>query len=304
MKKVVRLLFSVSLAAAAVSCQEKENAGGGGKTTPAVIEVTSLSLDREELTLYTSDTLTIHATVLPENAEDKTVLWASSNRGVADVNDGLVTAYREGTAVITAKAGKRVSSCLVIVLKSLIHVESISLNKLQTTVEQGCSDTLTVTLSPADTDFPQVSWSSSDETVAVVSDGVVTAVAEGTAVITATADGKSCSCTVTVPHVPILVAEITLNKTELLLEQGDSETLVATVQPADAEFDSIVWSSSAPAVATVENGLVKAVGIGDAVITVTAGGKSASCQVKVSEKLTVIGGNIEDLDETQPPIDD
>lgn len=303
MRKAIFAFFCAALSVAVISCGEKENQPAGEDPGSVDIEVVSLVLDRENISLYVSESISLQAGILPENATDKTVFWASSNTAVADVDKGVVTAYREGTAIITAKAGKIVSSCMVVVLKPLIHVESISLNKLQTTIEQGDSETLIATVNPLDTDFPQVSWSSSDETVAVVTDGVVTAIAEGVAVITATADGKSCSCTVTVPHIPVPVSGITLDKTEIILKQGDSETLVATVAPANAEYDSVVWSSSDSSVATVGNGVVSAIGVGEAVITVEAGGKTASCVVKVREKLSVVGGDIEDLGEIQPVID-
>ena len=112
----------------------------------------------------------------------------------------------------------------------------------------------------------------------------------GTAVITVTTvDGghtATCSVTVTEAEVPAVPATgVTLDKSEVTLEEGGSDTLTANVSPEDASNKNVSWSSSNPAVATVENGLVKAVGVGTAVITVTTvdGGHTATCKVTVTE---------------------
>ena len=114
--------------------------------------------------------------------------------------------------------------------------------------------------------------------------GKVTAVGAGTATITATAvDGseKYDTCTVTVTKTS--VTGVTLDQTSLTLTEGDSETLTATVEPSNATNKNVTWSSSDPNVATVENGVVTAVGAGTATITVTTedGGKTATCTVTV-----------------------
>ena len=280
------MMLCAALAVLAISCREETKPGGGEDTTPKVVEVSSVVLDREDLSLYVGETQTLQATVLPENATDKTVTWESSNPNVAAVEEGVVTANRTGTAIVTAKAGEMVASCMVTVSnRPVIHVQSVTLNKESITLEVGSSETLIATVSPADASYPEVSWESSDAAVAVVENGVVTAVAEGKAVITASADGKSASCTVTVPHVPVPVQSISLNKTETVIEQGETETLIATVTPDNADdASSVVWSSSNESVAVVEGGVVTAVFEGTATITASAGGKSATCQVTVPHK--------------------
>jgi alpha-amylase len=123
----------------------------------------------------------------------------------------------------------------------------------------------------------------------------VTAVAEGTATVTATAGGKSASCTVKVEHKVVEVTGITLNKTSLTLNPGGSFQLEATVTPSDADDKTVVWTSSDSSKVTVENGLVKAVSPGNATVKATAGGKSAECTVTVQLPGSNEGFEYEDL---------
>ncbi len=171
-----------------------------------------------------------------------------------------------------------------------VTVTGISLNKTSLTLEQGNEETLTATISPSDATNQGVTWSSSDATVASVADGKVTALAVGTATITATADGdntKTATCTVNVienTH-PTAVESITLSKTTLSLKVGATETLTYTITPQNATNKNVSWSSSAAAIAGVDNtGKVTANAEGTATITVKTadGNKTATCAVTVT----------------------
>ena len=144
----------------------------------------------------------------------------------------------------------------------------------------------TVTPSYADGDLT-VSWSSSNPAVATVSDGLVTAVSEGTATISAKSATLTATCTVTVEHLNVPVESLTLDLTSITLEAGSTQLLTATVTPSNADA-TLSWSSSDPAVATVSDGLVRGVAPGTATITVKAGGKSATCEVTVTEKYVAV----------------
>ncbi len=250
-----------------------------------VIAVESVSLSEESLTLGEGETATLVITILPEDATDKAVTWTSSDEAVATVFDGVVTAVKEGTAIITATAGGKSAQCSVTVKKDVVAVTGITLSQASLSLEEGESATLTATVQPSNATDKTVSWSSSNAAVATVSDGVVTAVKEGTAIITATAGGKSAQCSVTVKKAFVAVTDITLSRTDLFLEKGETATLTATVAPADATDKTVSWSSSDASVATVSSsGLVTAVKAGKATITATAGGKSAQCVVSVKEE--------------------
>lgn len=168
-----------------------------------------------------------------------------------------------------------------------IPVSSLSVSPTSLTLVEGEEAHLTVTVTPADATDPSVVWRSSDPAVATVNDGLVHAVAPGTATITvSTPDGQqTASCAVTVNRQAVPVASVSLDKASLEMEVGDEETLTATISPADADIKTISWSSDNTAVATVSDGKVKAVGAGNATITVTTtdGGKTATCAVTVTE---------------------
>ena len=249
------------------------------------VPVESVTLSKTQLNLEVGDVSEkLVATVLPENATDKTVTWKSSNESVATVSGGVVVAKKAGNATITATAGEKSANCTVTVSAKNIPVTSITLNKSKTTIKVGATEVLTAEVNPFNATNATVTWSSSDEGVATVVDGTVTAIKTGTATITATAGGKSAKCTVTVSSDVIEVTNITLNPTSLELEEGESKTITATVTPSNATDGTVTWSSSDESVATVSKGVVTAVGEGNATITATAGEKSAKCSVKVTAK--------------------
>ena len=164
--------------------------------------VTELLLSESEVELQAGDTWILTATVLPTFADgDKTVTWTSSKPSVATVSDGLITALAPGTTVIKASAAGLSASCTVTVLEKpdAVLVESVTLNYTSLTLTEGDSATLTALVLPENADDKTVSWTTSDAQVATVSQsGVVKAVKAGTAVITATAGGKTATCTITV----------------------------------------------------------------------------------------------------------
>ena len=168
----------------------------------AVIPVESISLDKTETSLKIGETTALKATVLPENATDKTFSWSTSNKDVATVDgNGLVTAVGEGQATITAttKDGNKTASCVVSVSKPapvVVAVTGVTLDKSEAALKIGETATLKATVAPENATNKNVSWTSSDEAVATVKDGVITAVAAGKATITVTTeDGqKTARC--------------------------------------------------------------------------------------------------------------
>ena len=266
----------------------------GGKSAECVVTVSrnvipvkEVILSETSLTLKEGESYTLTATVTPADATERTVTWKSGNPDVATVSDeGKIEAVHTGICIITASAGGKVSECMITVTSETIAVEQITLSATSLSLKLGDSRTLTATVTPSDATDSQVTWSSSDPSVATVSDqGEVTAVRAGNCTITATAGGKSATCTVTVSTQEIPVERITLSSTSLSLKEGDSHRLTATVTPSDATDSQVTWSSSDPSVATVsDQGEVTAVRAGNCTITATAGGKSAACTVTVSAK--------------------
>lgn len=160
-----------------------------------------------------------------------------------------------------------------------IEVSSITIEPTELTLEPGNSAGLKVTVVPENAVYDGITWTSDNTGVVTVDNGTVTAVSNGAAVITATVEGKSATCKVTVST---SVAEIKLSHTEITMEVGKTQALTATVLPDDAEYSEITWESDNASVAEVDaEGVVTSVAEGTATITVRAGDKSASCKVTV-----------------------
>jgi uncharacterized protein YjdB len=250
------------------------------------VDVTSVSLSASSLTLMIDEQATLTADLKPDNATIKTVSWSSSKSSIAKVENGIVTALAEGETTITAKAGEKTATCKIKVNPIpdvTVEVRSVSLDKSSLALTVGEQSTLIATISPNDATNKTVNWSSSKPAVAKVENGAVTTLAEGETVITASAGGKTATCTVTVKNAVIAVTEISLNKTSLTLNVGAQESINATIKPDNATDKTITWTSSKPMIATVENGKVTAIAEGETVITAKAGEKTATCTVKVEK---------------------
>ncbi len=180
---------------------------------------------------------------------------------------------------------------------SYVQVSSVTLDKTALELTEGDECPLIATVLPGNATEKSLVWTSSDNSVATVTDGTVTAIKEGTAVITAaSSSGPSASCTVTVKPKTVPVTSVTLSRTSLELVQGGSFLLTADILPEDATDKTLIWSSSNAAVTTVSGGHVAAVSEGTAVITATASsGQSASCTVTVKKSGGGLNGGIEDM---------
>lgn len=168
------------------------------------IDITSVTLNKTELTLVVGDSETLIATVKPDDATDKTVTWSTSDPAIAAVdNNGMVTAVKEGSVTIIAKAGEKEASCKVTIVATLVPVSSISLDKTSVEIKEGESVVLIATVGPENATYKTVTWKSSEELVATVDvNGKVTAKKTGRAIITAQAGGLNATCTVIVPVNP------------------------------------------------------------------------------------------------------
>ena len=166
---------------------------------------------------------------------------------------------------------------------------------------EGESAVLSASVSPEAASDRAVAWSSSDRSVATVDKaGTVHGLRPGTATVTATAEGKSGTCAVTVKAKAVNVTDVSLDRTELTLTEGETETLTATVKPDNADNRKVTWSSDKTEIATVGgDGRVTAVKPGEAVVTVTTedGGKTATCKVTVKAK--AVGVTEVTLDKTE-----
>ena len=150
--------------------------------TVSKIPVSSITINGAKPTLVEGDTLILTATITPSDASYKTVTWTSSNGTVATVDqNGKVTAKSVGTAKIKATADGVTAECTITVEEKVIPVESITLNKIEAEIFVGVEEKLTATVLPEDATNKDVTWTSSDTTIATVdSNGKVTAKSVGT----------------------------------------------------------------------------------------------------------------------------
>lgn len=245
--------------------------------------ITSIKLSKSELSLIIGEEATLNVTYSPSDLPSPKYKWSSSDDEIVTVANGKIQAHKEGKVIITVTIPESdlSSSCAVIV--SPIKAKSIKLSSNNEVLEIGENTKLTYVIDPENTSYKEVEWISSDPNIATVLDGTITAVEDGECEITVQIKGTKTSdkCTITVN--PIKVSGIILDKTNKTVEQNESFALIAIVQPENAKDKSLIWNSSNPSIATVQNGIVNAINKGECDITATTvdGNFKATCSVKV-----------------------
>ncbi len=188
------------------------------ETKPVVIPVIDVTLNETTLTLEIGDVHTLTATIGPENATNKHCTWQSSASSIVSVdNAGKLTALAAGSATIkvTTEDGGKTATCAVVVKESapvVIPVTGVSLSETTLSLEVGSTHSLTATITPANATNKTVLWSSNNPSMVSVQDGLVTALAEGEAIVTVTTvdGGYTANCTVTVTDKPVSSEPITV----------------------------------------------------------------------------------------------
>ena len=260
-------------------------------------EIDEIIIDVDRIVLKAGVEYTINYEIVPSDA-DGYVEWTSSDEKIATVEDGVIKTLSQGTITIVAKNGKVSTTLYVTVVKGdsstpdviddgkTIKVDAITLNQTSIALAKGKTYTLVATVAPENATDKSVKWvTSNDKIVKVDANGNIQAVSNGTAIVTASsANGQTASCNVTVKDSTPIEGDykVTLNQSTLSLNKNDTATLVPTITPNNY-VSGMTWSSNNTKVATVDNGVVKAVGSGSAVVTVTlSNGAKASCTVNVS----------------------
>ena len=230
-------------------------------------------------------TVSLNWAVLPEEAQNKELTFASSDDSIVTVDEsGSITGVSPGAADVSAKTINGINTAVKVTVVQ--PVEAVSA-ETSLTLDIGQTGCVNAQIHPRTATDSTLLYSSGDEKVAIVDEeGQVTAISAGTTSITITAhNGQEANTAITV-ETP--VAEVTLNQEELSLYIDETETLTAVVNPADATHQDLSWHSSDEQVAIVdETGHVTAIGQGVAAITVTVpNGMSASCDVSVTKRNT------------------
>lgn len=273
---------------------------GSGKKATCTVTVTQpvkgVTVSPSSVVIQKDNVQKLTASVVPENATNKKLIYKSSNETVAVVsNDGIITARSEGWATITvcSEENQAIYGTCTVKVGLPVYVTKITLDTTNVTMWAGATRQLGVSIEPANADIKNVTYGSSNPDVATVSsNGLITAKKKGTATITVTAtdgSGKSASCAVIVKQ-PVTGIQITPNGFTLV--KGDVKDLKANVSPADADNPDVIWTSSNTNIAAVSSkGQVTAVNEGSCVITATCKDNasiSASCTIVVGTPVTSV----------------
>ena len=248
------------------------------------IFATTVSVEFEYSAIQTGSTYQLTATVYPNNTTNKNIIWSSSNDDVISVTqDGTITAESTGIAVVTATStsNSAAKKSLTIMVKDVIEVTSLSLNHTSLQVYKGKSASLTCYVNPTNATDKTVTWSSNaPDIVTVNNNGSLNIHNAGTATITVTsANGKSTSCTVTVPRVEASSFYLSTGMMTDLenLAVGDNYQLTYTCLSSKGfgyeVTDKVQWSSSKPEIASIDaNGYLTAHSVGTTLIKATLSG--------------------------------
>ena len=251
--------------------------------------VSKIDLTAQNKNILIGETLKINTNIYPYDATDKNLQWSSSDIDIATVDqDGTVLGKSAGSVTIYGKSSNNVSASITINVKEKIFPETISINRTSLELIKNKTFSLICSLSPSNTSVKNITWISSNNEVATVSNsGVVTAKNAGVAKITGTTEnGLTVSCTVQVSEITATGLFIN-NQTSLVgLNVGDKVQLSCKLLPTNTtdSLENLVWESKDTQVVTVDqNGKLTAVGTGSTYIIVKLGNLSGACMVLVVE---------------------
>lgn len=277
---------------AVITAINKDNIVVGSCFIRVYEPITSITLSESDVTLSIADKwFQLYATVLPAAAQNREVIWKSTDTSVVRVDDnGKVTLVKSGKATIMVTSKENAS---IMALCSITITKSVSAIKLDTTSKAmyvGETFRLSYTLTPSDASNAGVTWSSTNTAVASVdSTGLVSARSVGsTTIIVRTNEGAyTAMCNITVSRTATAVK---LDATKLTLNVGDSYLFETTITPADATDTTLTWESSDTGVAVIsKRGKVTAKKAGTCIILVkTKTGSTGYCTVTVYQGATGI----------------
>ena len=268
------------------------------------IGVVSIDVDKLTYNLKVGENEKVNYTIKPINATNKNVVWSSSDSSIATIENGNIIAKKEGTTniVIETEDGNKTAIITVNVsgVSTNIKVSNISFNKTDVSILKGRTEKLIVDFSPRNATNKKLTWSSNNSNVVSVdSNGNIIGKSIGVATITAISnDGKKiATCNVTVTDSKIDIVSISLDKTKVSIDKGDTTKLKATINPRGATNETLIWTSSNSNIVSVDtNGNITGRNIGTATITVSSNnGKKATSVVTVTGiKIKQIGINRSD----------
>ena len=252
------------------------------------IPLQSISINKTlEINEFATSKLTV--TFSPSTATNKKITWKSSDTKIVTVDDsGNIKALAPGTANITviSNDGGYTSICKVTVKEISKELKNISLNKQELTLKVDEEETLTITYDPTYAKNKEIIWSSSDEKIATVENGKIKALKPGTVEIKAVSKegNKEAICKLTVLAPPI--ESISFAKKEQTVYVGTDTILTTISVPVDSSLNNPIWTSSNEEIATIKDGILTAISVGEVTITISNedGSIKAETLIKIIEK--------------------
>ena len=271
---------------------------------PTNILVTGVSLNASTVKMYVGQSYQLIHTIKPSNATNKGVTWSSSNTNVVSVSNGKIVGKSSGKARITvttndgrysaytdvtvinrpssnssssskpsssSSSGSSISSSIDII-KDTIELNKGSEGKLEYKLSQDLTDSIII-------------WKSSNTDVAVVKNGIVTAISDGEATITATINGKDIKDTCKIIVKKLDLTGIVFEDESLSISVGKTLKLTLNALPSGADLPSLKWDVDNKDILSVsDEGVIKANNVGETIVTVSSmdGKYSASINIIVT----------------------
>ncbi len=238
-----------------------------------IVNVSGVSLDQNEVTIFIQASHALTATVNPHDATNKSVKWSSDNTNIAEVVNGTITGVSVGNTIIRVETVDGLYEATCIVNVKAIPVAGVSLNESSLSLAATSAPVqLVATINPTNATNQAVSWSSNNEAVVTVNNmGIITVQGIGEAIITVTTVDGNYSATCNVEITAIDVTSITLNHPSLELTPVSAPvTLEATITPLDASDKTVSWSVTDPDIVSVTNGVVSVIGVGSTKVVATS----------------------------------
>jgi uncharacterized protein YjdB len=271
---------------------------------PTNILVTGVSLNASTVKMYVGQSYQLIHTIKPSNATNKGVTWSSSNTNVVSVSNGKIVGKSSGKARITvttndgrysaytdvtvinrpssnssssskpsssSSSGSSISSSIDII-KDTIELNKGSEGKLEYKLSQDLTDSIII-------------WKSSNTDVAVVKNGIVTAISDGEATITATINGKDIKDTCKIIVKKLDLTGIVFEDESLSISVGKTLKLTLNALPSGADLPSLKWDVDNKDILSVsDEGVIKAINVGETIVTVSSmdGKHSASINIIVT----------------------
>ncbi|RTE08448.1 Ig-like domain-containing protein [Paenibacillus whitsoniae] len=261
----------------------------GGKTTTTRVEVdvpTSVKLSQKAVNMQSGDSANVTLTAYFKDRSagvdvtDKAT-WTSSDEKIAEASKGAITGVATGAATITAEYGTRKAVLQV----SVGELKSLTVSEEKLVLKKGASAKLTAEALYTDATKSDVTsdviWTSSNTKAVTVDQGVVKAIASGTATITAQLDSK----TVTIPVDVDMASDLSASVMNIVMDLNETRTIVLTATDASGAARTVTgdaeWKTSNASILSVSKGVVTPVARGKAAVTATYGGKSISIPVEI-----------------------